>query len=177
MQKCHYQIFRARNYIQNLGFHSENQRKKLGFREIFRVSIQKIQVWGRVSENVIIKSFDSALWFLLSRHVYASCRHEFWSSLSWSEQELCNGIQHAYVHAFFLGFPVGKPGPKFGFPSPFLSVSEIRKPSNFEPCNLSIPIFRGSILPYPSSAKVAEIPHIVLLHKYLGPVSTTTLLQ
>ena len=117
----------ARNYIQNLGFRSENQPKKLGFREIFRVSIRKIQVWGWVSENVITKSFDSALWFLLSRHVYASCRHEFWSSLSWSEQELSNGIKHAYVHVIFLGFPVGKRGPKFGFPSQ-LGVSEIRKP-------------------------------------------------
>ncbi len=33
----------------------------------------------------------------------------------------------------FPGFPVGKPGSKFGFPSPFLGVPEIRKPSNFEP--------------------------------------------
>ncbi len=39
---------------------------KLGFREI-----------GWVSENVITKSFDGVLWFLLSIHVYASCRHEF----------------------------------------------------------------------------------------------------
>ncbi len=32
------------------------------------------------------------------------------------------------------GFPVGNPGPRIGFPPPFLGVPDIRKPSNFEPC-------------------------------------------
>ncbi len=34
------------------------------------------------------------------------------------------------------GFLVGNPGPTIGFPSPFLGVTDIRKPSNLEPCCL-----------------------------------------
>ncbi len=37
---------------------------------------------------------------------------------------------------FSKGFTFGKPDSKFGFPSPFLGVSEIRKPSNFEPTQM-----------------------------------------
>ena len=43
-------------------------------------------------------------------------------------------FQHAYILIIFSGFPVGNPGSNFGFPPPFLGVSEIRKPSNFAPC-------------------------------------------
>ncbi len=38
------------------------------------------------------------------------------------------------IYLTIPGFLVGNPALKFGFPSPFLGVLEIRKPSNFEPC-------------------------------------------
>ncbi len=50
--KIHLGRDRARNYTQNLGFPSENQSKKLGFPEIFRISIRKTQIWFWVSENI-----------------------------------------------------------------------------------------------------------------------------
>ena len=101
---------RARNYVQNLGFLSENQPKKLGFPKIFRISIWKTQVWGWVSENGLTKCFDSALRFFLSRHVYVSWRHEFWLHFSWSEQELENLAQNLdFLHHFWMSRESGNP--------------------------------------------------------------------
>ncbi len=39
------------------------------------------------------------------------------------------------IYLLFPEFPVGNHAPRFGFPSPFLGVPGIWKPSNFEPCS------------------------------------------